>query len=784
VTRRHRVAAARPLVFFLATAIALAFPVAALAQSQSGFQYNGIVHVSWWFDEYDSSQALTSRAVLADTGANWMALLVTWYQADAFANVVARHPDPNKDHSDARVRTAIEDAHNRGLQVMLKPHVDALNNAWRGDFNPSNPDAWFQSYTQFIVRYAQIAEEENVEAFVMGTEFKTISGAANRNRWLAVINAVRNVYSGTLTYAANATFPGDEFTSVSFWDQLDLIGLDGYFNLTNLNNPTLQQLIAAWTNNRNGENSVAAVQNFASSRGKPVIFTEIGYKSTDRTNVEPWNFGLSGAVDTAEQRDCYQAAFTVWSQQSAWMRGVFWWAWPVPAPAANDGDYNPRSKPAEQVLRTWQGSAGPNFSLSASPASVTVNSGASGTASIAIARTGGFTGSVDLSASGLPSGVTAAFSPDPTTGNTSTLTLTASGTAAPGTVTVTINGSASLGTRSTSLSLTVNPGANFSLSAGAGGLTLNQGAPATRAITISRSGFTGSVDLSASGLPSGVAAAFSPDPTTGNSSTLTLTASATAATGTANVTISGASTIGTRTTTLAVTINGPNFTLSASPPTLAVNRGASATRAITITRTSFTGAVDLSASGLPAGVTASFSPDPTTGNTSTLTVTASSTATLGTANVTVTGTSGALTRTTTLSLTVNGGGSGGTVTATPVVVNNSPWYRDLAVRLSNPTALTALTVTVVIQRTPGVTYNGMYNTVGGQILQSNTGNTNAATITYIWTLAAGQTLGAGTGWQFSAQAGGNGTAHPTTGDTYTVSYTTGGQSFSVSGAFP
>ncbi len=393
--------------FLLAlTAIAIAgfylFP-RALAQSRSGFQYNGIVHVSWWFDEYDSAAGATSRGALKDTGANWMGLLVTWYQPDASSNVIARHPDPNKDHSDARIRAAIRDARSRGLQVMLKPHVDALNGQWRGDFNPSNPNAWFQSYTQFILHYAQIAQDEGVEAYCMGTEFRTISGAANRDRWIAVINAIKNVYTGALTYAANATFPADEFTSVSFWDQLDLIGLDGYFTLTDQNNPTLSQLISAWTSNRFGENLVAAVQNFANSRQKPVIFTEIGYKSTDGTNREPWNFGLSGALDTAEQRDCYEAAFTVWSQQSSWMKGFFWWAWPVPAPAANDTDYNPRSKPAETVLRAWQGTdSNPNFTLSATPSSLTVNRGASVASTINIARAGGFTSAVTLSVTGRP----------------------------------------------------------------------------------------------------------------------------------------------------------------------------------------------------------------------------------------------------------------------------------------------------------------------------------------------------------------------------------------------
>src|SRR5262245_44006831 len=463
-----------------------------LAQSQSGFQYNGIVHVSWWFDEYDSAAGGTSRAALRDTGANWMGLLVTWYQQDASSNVIARHPDPNKDHTDARIRTAIRDAHSRGLRVMLKPHVDALNGQWRGDFNPSNPAAWFQSYTQLVLHYAQIAQEEGVELYCMGTEFKTISGAANRDRWVAVINAIRGIYSGPLTYAANATFPADEFTSVSFWDQIDLIGLDGYFTLTDQLNPTLAQLIAAWRSNRFGEDLVAAVENFANSRQKPVIFTEIGYKSTDGTNREPWNFGLSGALDTAEQRDCYEAAFTVWSQKSAWMKGFFWWAWPVPPPATNDTDYNPRNKPAESVLRTWQGppTSNPNFILSANPSSLTVNRGASGASTITNTRAGGFSGRLALSARGLPTGVTATFNPPSTTGGSSTLTLAASTSATTGTTSVTISGSGGGLSRSTTLNLTINapPTPDFTISANPSNLTVNRGASGASTITIPRIG--------------------------------------------------------------------------------------------------------------------------------------------------------------------------------------------------------------------------------------------------------------------------------------------------------
>ena len=223
-----------------------------------------------------------------------------------------------------------------------------------------------------------------------------------------------------------------------------------------------------------------------------------------------------------------------------------------------------------------------------------------------------------------------------------------------------------------------------------------------------------------------------------------------------------------------------DFTVGPGAATTVV-RGATATSTIAINRTSFTGAVQMSATGLPAGVTVAFNPSTaTTGNSVVATFTASATATLGTANVTITGTSGTTSRSTTIALTVNGGG-GGSLTATPSVGSASPYYNELQLRISNTATLTALTVTVTVQRTPGVSYSGMYNTIGGQIAQTNSSTTSA--ITYTFTLAAGQTLSPATGRLFAMQMSGNGTAHPTAGDTYTVSYNAGSGTQTTSGTF-
>ena len=298
--------------------------------------------------------------------------------------------------------------------------------------------------------------------------------------------------------------------------------------------------------------------------------------------------------------------------------------------------------------------AAPSYTLSASPSSLTIAQTTQGTSTITITPANGFSGNVTFSASGLPSGVTAAFNPNPAT-STSTLTLTASATATIGTATITVTGTSGNLTATTTISLTVTPAPSYTLSAMPNALSITQGTQGTSTITITpANGFSGNVTLSASGLPSGVTAAFNPNPAT-SASTLTLTASATAATGTATVTVTGASGTSTATTTISLTVTAaPSFTLSASPGSLTLVQGNQGTSTITITPANgFSGNVTLSASGLPSGVTAAFNPDPAT-STSTLTLTASATAAIGTATLTVTGTSGKLTAATTISLTVTG----------------------------------------------------------------------------------------------------------------------------------
>jgi len=321
------------------------------------------------------------------------------------------------------------------------------------------------------------------------------------------------------------------------------------------------------------------------------------------------------------------------------------------------------------LINLLAGSSTPSFTLSASPSSVTVTQGGSGTSTITVTDLGGFSGSVNLAASGLPSGVTATFGTNPTA-STSTLTLTASGTATTGTATITITGTSGSLTATTTVSLTVNSAAapNFSVSASPTSVTVTQGSSGTSTVTItSTGGFNSATTLSASGLPSGVTAAFSTNPVTppangSATSVLTLTASSTAAVGTATVTITGTSGSTTHSTTISLTVNSSsgtkNFTLALSPSSFTIVEGGRTSTILTVTSVNgFSGSVQLSVSGFPSGVPASASSNPVSvpangRATATITWSASRRAPTGTTTIDLIGTSGSISNEIPVTITV------------------------------------------------------------------------------------------------------------------------------------
>ncbi len=304
----------------------------------------------------------------------------------------------------------------------------------------------------------------------------------------------------------------------------------------------------------------------------------------------------------------------------------------------------------------------PDYSVTATPASQTVTQGNSTTYTVTVSPTGGFTGTVNFGVSGLPTGATATFNPaSVTTSGSSTLTVTTASTTPTGSFPLTITGASGTLSHAASVTLVVNAPVvgDFSISATPASATVTAGGNTSYTATVTGSGgFNGSVSFSVTGLPAGASASFNPTSVTGSgSSTMSVSTSTSTPSGTFTLTITGTSGSLVHSTTVALVVNpapAPDFTISAAPASLTVNRGSSGRYTVTITAVNgFAGTVSLSVSGVPGRVTATFSPTSVTGSgTSTLTISVNRKATTGSHTLTITGASGSLSHSTSVALTI------------------------------------------------------------------------------------------------------------------------------------
>jgi subtilase family serine protease len=305
----------------------------------------------------------------------------------------------------------------------------------------------------------------------------------------------------------------------------------------------------------------------------------------------------------------------------------------------------------------------PNFTLTPSATGASVARGGSIAITLSTATSNGFNTAIALSASGLPTGVTASLSPTsiaaPGNGS-STLTLAADSSTTAGSYNLTITATGGGVTRTSPLSLTIVAPSSFTLTPSPTSASVVVGSPARITLTTATSnGFNSAVALSVTGLPNKVTAAFSPTsiaaPGSG-SSTLTLTETTGATSGTYNLTVTATGGGVTKTSQFSLTVAVPSFTLTPSATSATVTAGGSARVTVsTAALNGFNSSVALSVSGLPSGVTASFAPTsiaaPGSGS-STLTLAAVASKTAGSYNLTITATGGGITKPSPLSLTV------------------------------------------------------------------------------------------------------------------------------------
>lgn len=307
----------------------------------------GMTFIAWTERGYDNPNSVKAMEQLVSIGVEWVALVPSWYQDKPDTTKI--YPLKDKSPSDESLIFAIRKLHDLGLKITLQPHLNLVKGEgkWRGEIGFTEPgdwQAWFESYTAFILHYAELAAGENVEILCIGTEL-TNAAISQPAFWKELINKIRQVYKGQLTYAANWN---EEFDSIEFWNELDYAGLDPYFPLVTSSKPTVEQLKSAW------EDWLKKIEPWQKKINKPVIITEIGYKSSTDATDEPWQHAPIGGVDLELQVNCYEALLEIfWDKR--WFYGAYWWYWgvhPKMGGNANRG-FTPQNKPAQEVIKQW-----------------------------------------------------------------------------------------------------------------------------------------------------------------------------------------------------------------------------------------------------------------------------------------------------------------------------------------------------------------------------------------------------------------------------------------------
>ncbi len=240
----------------------------------------------------------------------------------------------------------IQQLHAKNIKVLLKPHIWIGRGTFTGDMLLNSEEDWHQLETDFeryILLYAKLAQEHDVEIYCIGTEL--FHFVKERTAfWEQLITKVREIYRGQLTYAEN----WDKVADNPLWVDLDFIGVDAYYPVSEAKTPTVQEAHAGW------EPHKTMLRELSEELQKPVLFTEYGYRSVDYAGRQPWlTDRTEGGVNLQGQLNLTEALFDeFWDEP--WFAGGFIWKWHhdhETSGGAENNRFTPQNKPVQEFLK-------------------------------------------------------------------------------------------------------------------------------------------------------------------------------------------------------------------------------------------------------------------------------------------------------------------------------------------------------------------------------------------------------------------------------------------------
>ena len=286
---------------------------------------------------------------IEDLNADWIAVVPYGFTEAGGTSVVHNLDWQWWGEREAGVRESIRMARANGVKVMLKPQV-YIHRGWVGemDFDTENEwMAWERSYREFILHYAHIAQEEQADILCVGTEYK-IAVRKRAPYWKKLIQEIRELYDGELTYSAN----WDSYTDCPIWSDLDYIGLSAYFPLVPTSTPQVKDLVKAW------EVTEKTLEKFSMQHQKKILFTEYGYMSVDGCAYRAWEIEKdldNRKINQQAQSNAYEALLLTYWDNPWWAGGFIWKVFPHMK--GHEGypekDYTPQGKIAQHTIARY-----------------------------------------------------------------------------------------------------------------------------------------------------------------------------------------------------------------------------------------------------------------------------------------------------------------------------------------------------------------------------------------------------------------------------------------------
>lgn len=300
---------------------------------------------------------------IASTGANSINIVVTAFQQNCGSSSI--FIEARKTPSRKRLKELVQVAHDEGMKVVLMPIVLLAKpraGEWRGKINPGDGhewDDWWTSYSDYILYYADFAQQAKVDVFMVGSEL--ISTETFTDRWVNLIGQVRKHYHGLMSYSSN----WDHYMVVKFWDKLDIVGMTTYYDLCGTKQPTMDVLMDTWKGIK------ADIINWQQTVDKPILFTEVGWPNQASAARYPWDYYRDMEHRDPElQKRCFEAFFQTWAKEKG-MGGYLVWEWRnwdgQDTKPLTDPGYCPKDKPAMEVIQRYFELGGPSTRPTSQP---------------------------------------------------------------------------------------------------------------------------------------------------------------------------------------------------------------------------------------------------------------------------------------------------------------------------------------------------------------------------------------------------------------------------------